>query len=197
MLFACFLASLAKPLAFRAKTKNQDPHVVKNYRSWVYTCSEQQGDSVDQSARREFERFVHEVEPSLRRALIAAYGIERGRDAAAEALGWAWENWDRAKDLESKVAYLFRVGQSKTRGHKTPIIFERITPTDRWFEPSLAPALAELTEHQRVAVVLVHGFGWKLREVAELLGVSISTTQSHVERGLRNLQNTMEVRDNA
>jgi len=152
---------------------------------------------VEQSARREFERFVHDVEPSLRRALVAAYGIDRGRDATAEALTWAWEHWEGAKNLENKVAYLFRVGQSKTRSHKSPVIFERSGPTDRWFEPSLAPALAELSEHQRVAVVLVHGFGWKLREVAELLGVSVSTTQTHVERGLRNLRSTMEVSDNA
>ena len=35
----------------------------------------------------EFSRFVGEVEPGLRRALVATYGTERGRDAVAEALG--------------------------------------------------------------------------------------------------------------
>jgi hypothetical protein len=47
-----------------------------------------------------FERFVHDVEPRLRRALVAAYGGQRGREATAEALSWAWENWDRVRTME-------------------------------------------------------------------------------------------------
>jgi DNA-directed RNA polymerase specialized sigma24 family protein len=151
---------------------------------------------VEETLRKEFEAFVHDTEPSLRRALVAAYGFERGRDATAEALGWAWEHWDRAKDLENKVAFLFRVGQSRNRDRKTPITFERDEPSDPWFDPGLIPALASLTEHQRVAVVLVNGFDWKLREVAELLDVGVSTVQSHLERGMRSLRNALEVVEN-
>jgi DNA-directed RNA polymerase specialized sigma24 family protein len=151
---------------------------------------------VDDATREEFEVFVHDVEPSLRRALAAAYGFERGRDATAEALGWAWEHWGRAKDLENKVAFLFRVGQSKSRDRRTPVTFERSASPDHWFDPGLAPALNSLTEHQRIAVVLVNGFDWKLREVAELLGVGVSTIQSHLERGMRSLRNALEVVEN-
>ncbi len=148
---------------------------------------------MEDALRREFETFVLEVEPSLRRALVAAYGFERGRDATAEALGWAWENWDRAKHLENKVAYLFRVGQSKNRERKEPVTFERELSSDPWFEPGLAPALLSLTESQRIAVVLVNGFQWKLREVAKLLNVGVSTVQTHMERGMRTLRSALEV----
>jgi DNA-directed RNA polymerase specialized sigma24 family protein len=151
---------------------------------------------VDESELDEFESFVHLVEPSLRRALVAAYGFDRGRDATAEALGWAWEHWSRAKDLDNKVAYLFRVGQSKSRDRRTPVTFARSESSDHWFDPGLAPALSSLTEHQRIAVVLVNGFDWKLREVAELLGVGVSTIQSHLERGMRSLRNALEVVEN-
>ena len=151
---------------------------------------------MEDGLRAEFEAFVHDVEPPLRRALIAAYGFERGRDATAEALGWAWEHWDQAKCLDNKVAYLFRVGQSKSRDRKTPVTFERGDSSDPWFDPGLAPALGSLTEHQRVAVVLVNGFDWKLREVAELLNVGVSTVQSHLERGMRSLRNALEVVEN-
>jgi len=151
---------------------------------------------VEEALRKEFEAFVRTIEPSLHRALVAAYGFERGRDATAEALGWAWEHWDRAKDLDNKVAYLFRVGQSRSRDRKTPITFERDESSDPWFDPGLISALASLTEHQRVAVVLVNGFEWKLREVAELLDVGVSTVQSHVERGMRSLRNALEVVEN-
>jgi DNA-directed RNA polymerase specialized sigma24 family protein len=148
---------------------------------------------VQDTERREFEAFVYEFEPSLRRALVAALGFERGRDATAEALAWAWQNFSRAKELDNKVAFLYRVGQSKSRSRKTPIVFERSDAHEPLFDPGLAPALDSLTEHQRVTVVLVKGFDWKLREVAELLNVSVSTVQTHLERGLHSLRNKMEV----
>ena len=61
------------------------------------------------------------------------------------------------------------------------------------FEPGLLPALEDLTESQRTAVVLVHGFGWSQVEVAELLDVSASTLRTHLSRGLAKLQNALEV----
>jgi DNA-directed RNA polymerase specialized sigma24 family protein len=151
---------------------------------------------MEEALRKDFEAFVREVEPSLRRALVAAYGFERGRDATAEALGWAWQNWDRAQKLDNKVAYLFRVGQSRSRDRKTPVTFERVESSDPWFDPGLIPALTSLTEQQRIAVVLVNGFDWKLREVAELMNVGISTVQSHLERGMHSLRVALEVVDN-
>jgi DNA-directed RNA polymerase specialized sigma24 family protein len=117
---------------------------------------------------RDFEILVSEVKPSLRRALVAAYGFDRGREATAEALAWAWEHRDRLAKVENKVAYLFKVGQSRSRRHKQPIVFTPPDDSPAWIEPGLAPALAGLSERQRVAVVLVHGFSWTLKEVAEL-----------------------------
>lgn len=151
---------------------------------------------MEDAEREEFEAFVCDVEPSLRRALIAAFGFEQGRDATAEALAWAWENFSRVKELDNKVAYLYRVGQSKSRSRKTPHTFVRAETHDSWYDPGLVPALEALTERQRVAVVLVSGFEWKLREVAELLNVSIATVQSHLERGMRSLRDSLEVVEN-
>jgi RNA polymerase sigma factor (sigma-70 family) len=48
--------------------------------------------------------------------------------------------------------------------------------------------LRSLSQRQRTAVVLVHGFGWTLREVAEIMGTKITTVQNHVERGLAKLR---------
>jgi DNA-directed RNA polymerase specialized sigma24 family protein len=39
-----------------------------------------------------------------------------------------------------------------------------------------------------VAVVLVYGYGYTLREVSELTGVRKTTVQTHVERGLARLR---------
>ena len=149
-----------------------------------------------EAEREEFETFVHNFEPRLRRALVAALGFERGRDATAEALAWAWQNFSRVKEMDNKVAFLFRVGQSKSRSRKTPLTFERSASHDPLYDPGLAPALESLTEHQRIAVVLINGFDWKLREVAELMNVSVSTVQTHLERAMQSLRNKLEVVEN-
>jgi DNA-directed RNA polymerase specialized sigma24 family protein len=55
--------------------------------------------------------------------------------------------------------------------------------------------LEGLSEHQRLAVVSVHGFGWTMREVADLTGVALTTVQNHLDRGLAMLRDALEVRD--
>jgi DNA-directed RNA polymerase specialized sigma24 family protein len=145
----------------------------------------------------EFETLVDEVEPRLRRALVAAYGFEQGREATAAALGWAWEHRRRLRRIDNKAAYLFRVGQSSVRVRKRASLFDVPHQEDPWVEPQLGPALAALSERQRTAVVLVHGFHWTLAEVAELTGIRVATVQTHLERGLRHLRTAMEVHDHA
>lgn len=61
-----------------------------------------------------------------------------------------------------------------------------------WVEPKLASSLSALSKQQRVAVLLVHGAGWTHLEVAELLGISPSTVQTHVERAMRRLRRQIE-----
>ena len=142
----------------------------------------------------EFSRFVGEVEPGLRRALVATYGTERGRDAVAEALGWAWANWPRVQSMANPAGYLYRVGQSRTRSRKSPVVFPDAGDVGLpWIEPALIDALRSMSEMQRCAVVLVHGYEWTLQEVAELMGVRRATVQTHLARGLRRLRAVLEV----
>lgn len=141
-----------------------------------------------------FEAFVVATEPRLRRALIAAYGFEDGRDATAEALAYAWEHWDKLAEIKNLPGYLFRVGQTMSRRRRQAVVF---TPPDGTsqplFEPGLPAALADLTERQRLAVVLVHGYGYTHREVSELTGLKQTSIQNHVERGLARLRALMGV----
>ena len=140
-----------------------------------------------------FARWYRTVEPRLRTALTAAFGPDRGLEATAEALAWAWEHQDRLSTLRSPVAYLYRVGQSRTRLRKKRVIHWRSEWSEPWFEPALGRGLAALTERQRVAVVLIHGYGWKFSEVAELLAIKITTVQNHLDRGLAGLRSALEV----
>ncbi len=140
---------------------------------------------------KEFEDFFLKVEPPLRHALVARYGPDGGREAAAHALAWAWEHRETALNLEQPVAYLYRVGRSGMGRRKRPLLWSRDTSHEPWIEPGLDRALRTLSVRQRVAVVLVYGYDWTTPEVANLLHVRPTTVQSHLERGLRRLRSQL------
>lgn len=147
-----------------------------------------------------FEDFFRRIEPRLRSSLVASYGAEVGREATVDALTWAWRNWRRTRRMAHPLRYLFRVGQSAARRSlsKTDFVMpvlEQGSHSETWFEPRLLPTLRLLTFNQRVAVVLCYGMEWTQAEVAELLGVSTSTVQTHLERGMKKLREIMEVED--
>jgi RNA polymerase sigma factor (sigma-70 family) len=144
---------------------------------------------------QKFEDFFERVEPLLRRALVATYGVDRGREAAAEALAYGWQHWKRVQKMSNPAGYLYRVGQSRSRTKRTPIVFVRSENTERLFEPGLAPALSALSDRQRIAIVLVHAYGWSISEVAELTGTKKATVQVHLQRAMAKLRAELEVQE--
>jgi DNA-directed RNA polymerase specialized sigma24 family protein len=168
---------------------------------WPTTaCETPAGEPADRApatAWADFEAFVKDIEPRLSRALAAAYGFEDGRDATAEALAYAFEHWDRLQHIANLPGYLFRVGQSRSRRRRQPVVFAVPDSTDHAFEPGLPAALGTLTARQRLAVVLVYGYGYTLREVAELTGIRPTTVQNHLARGLARLRSKMGVSDDS
>ena len=144
---------------------------------------------------REFTRFVKETEPRLSYALAAAYGIDVGADSTADALAWAWENWNKVKEMKNPAGYLYRVGQSKARRYFRPAV---LFPAVGAYEASevstdLHTVLVDLSKNQRVCAVLIHALDYTEREVAELLGLSRWSVRTHAERGLSKLKNLLEV----
>ena len=137
-----------------------------------------------------FTQFATANEGKLRQALIATCGGQLGREAAVEALAYGWEHWERLRKMDNPVGYLYIVGRNQTRRRRSfrPIFVE--VPDDRTpdIEPALPRVLASLSERQRTAVVLVHCFQWTLSEVAVVMGVSKTTVQNHLERGMTSLR---------
>jgi DNA-directed RNA polymerase specialized sigma24 family protein len=140
-----------------------------------------------------FRRFVSVAEPRLRRALVAAYGPDRGLEATAEALGYAWEHWGKGQSLSNPCGYLYRVGQSRTRISKRRNLVSRAHEPEHWVEPRLGSALSALPKRQRVAVVLVFAAGFTPTEAAAILGVSASTVKTNTERGVAKLRRSLGV----
>lgn len=149
----------------------------------------------------DFAVFFDATERRLRLALTGAFGIEAGREAAAEALAWGWQNWDRVQRMDNPVGYLYRVGKTaalRAADHdaRSDSMGVEVHPS-AWelpsFEPNLAKFLAELPEQQRVSVWMVHGLGFTYQEVADLLDCSRPTVGTHVRRGLSKLRHHIGV----
>ncbi|HEX6221298.1 MAG TPA: sigma-70 family RNA polymerase sigma factor [Acidimicrobiia bacterium] len=150
----------------------------------------------DDTGADTFTELVRRLEPRLRRALTAAFGSDIGREAAAEALAYGWQHWSKVGGMDNPSGYLFRVGQNKAR-HMTRLSrrwsHDQMHFEEPWAEPRFGPAWSSLSERQRVAVGLIHGFDWTLSEVADFLGVSKGTVQTYEKRALRKLRRELGV----
>lgn len=150
----------------------------------------------DRTETDEFTDFVSEVEPSMRRAFTAAFGLDLGREAAAEALAYGWQHWSRVSAMENPSGYLYRVGINHGRRvrKRKQLALPSVSSVDvPWVEPGLPDALSRLSEKERVAVFLVSGHGWSLGEVADLWGVSKGTVQKNMDRGMGKLRRRLGV----
>ncbi len=146
-----------------------------------------------------FTEFARSALVRVRAGLVAAFGPELGADATAEALAYGWEHWDRIGGMKNPAGYLYRVGRTyavrslkRQRHQRAPAIYPEESV---WVEPAMEQALRGLSERQRSAVSLVHGYGFTLREVADLWGVRRSTVQWHVDRALTRLRVELGVDD--
>lgn len=142
------------------------------------------------------DEIVVELAPRVRAALIAAYGLDAGGEAAAEAMAWALEHPDRVTAMENPGGYLYRVGQTAARrSRQAPAPAELFPELQALelpdFEPGLVPALEELSSQQRQVVIMVHALGWTQVAVAEILEITASTVAAHLRRGMDSLRSTL------
>ena len=95
--------------------------------------------------------------------------------------------------MDNPAGYLYRVGRSRTRLRKRPVL----PPPDQLglpdVEPGLIAALLELPETQRTAVWLVHACPWRYAEVAAAMDTSVSMVGNHLRRGMERLRGRLEV----
>jgi len=142
-----------------------------------------------------FTVFVKETEARLKHALVAAFGRDRGVEAASEAWAYCWEHWPRIRVMENPAGFLWGVGRNKARalGRRQRLFPEVPGNADQLVEPGLPEGLEQLSERQRLSVLLHHGYGWTFAEMSDLLGISIPSLQKHVDRGMAKLRTALGV----
>jgi RNA polymerase sigma-70 factor (ECF subfamily) len=143
--------------------------------------------------------LVVQIEPRLRRALVARYGLDVGSEVAAEAIAWGVEHAEQLAAMQNPSGYLFRVGQTAARRwfrRRAPVVFPREPQSseDTDLPGDVFDELARLKPDHRVAVLLVHGYGFSYREVADLLEVTEAAVNNYVHRGLKALRTRLEER---
>lgn len=127
---------------------------------------------------------------------MGRYGVEIGREVAAEAIVCAVERWDEVSQMANPIGYLYRVGQSAARRHlrwqRPTLVVPQPETSDVVVDVDLQRALMRLRAEQRVAAFLVHCFGYSYADVAAILDTATGTVASHVSRGLTRLRILLE-----
>ena len=98
-------------------------------------------DADEVTGNEDFTVFVRDHEARLRNALTARFGVEFGREAAAEALAYGWEHWDRVGLMDNPIGYLFVVGRDRgrTMAGRRRVLFPDVSQERAsWVEPGLA-----------------------------------------------------------
>jgi len=118
-------------------------------------------------------------------------------DAVQEALARAFESYEKLRDRDALDAWFFRtlsrwclkrLRRRRISNRIAALIPGRPSQKPARTEPALVAALATLSPHQTVAVVLRHAHEWSVAEIASHLGVRPNTVKTHLTRGLARLR---------
>lgn len=150
---------------------------------------------------REFSEIVERVYPNaLNRAAKVLENPDDAHDAVGTAIEKVWAVWRQLTPEQMSDAYLYRAVKNeiaeviRERTARTLIsledaehkldemAFQQIEQASRHLKPGdkLDLALAAMSRRRREIVLLVHVFNFKYEEVAEMLGLSMGTVNTHM-----------------
>ena len=180
----------SRPLSGFGCDTNGGPRGLIGIRTVRQTTARQTMAPQGSSDAEQFTAFVMNAQPRLLRALVARFGPDDAQDAMAVGFSYAWEHWTRVSAMENPAGYVYRVATTRGRRRQRRPISLSMVPDSGIpeVEPALPSAMRRLSPRQRTAVFLVHGCQWSLEEVADLMGVSVSSVRNHLARGMRHLK---------
>jgi RNA polymerase sigma-70 factor (ECF subfamily) len=148
------------------------------------------GVDVDVDGITDFDKLYAEVGPRLWRSILAFTGGRRDLtdDVVAEAFLRTLESGTNVRD---PAAYVYRIAfrlaaHELARASNTSEIPEVAVEDDRGLT-ELFDALRSLSPSERAAVYLRYEVGFRIGEIADILGSSAGAVRVHLFRGRRKL----------
>jgi DNA-directed RNA polymerase specialized sigma24 family protein len=170
---------------------------------------------VNADDERQFTAFVTGSRDRLLRALRTTLSPQYAVEALADAYAYVWSRWEYVAGLDNPVGYVYRVAERagiraeiRDRKHTFDIAsaaaadFEDASTTQiPWFDTyrsddRTVETLRALPPRQRACVLLIHAYGWKYKEAAEVLSLPLTTVTNEATRGLQRLRNNAAASSN-
>lgn len=150
-----------------------------------------------------FEDFFEEESPTLFRRLCLITGNrQEAEDVMQEAFIRIYERWDRVRDLEDPVGYLYRTAFNlfRKRSRRAALAVRRslgLAPSTDEFAAAdarhlVSHALAGLTPRQRAALVLTELLGYGSEDAGRLLGIRPVTVRALASQGRAAMRQALE-----
>lgn len=150
----------------------------------------------------DFEKLFRAEFPTVARSLGLVVGNrEDGIELAQEAFARAWGRWDRYQSAEHVRNSVIRIGvnlaRSEMRRRKSlsNTRIEALRDDGHSFEGDdtttrlvIVDALRELSDRQRICIVLTDYAGMDSREVGRVLRIPSGSVRTHVTRARRRLR---------
>jgi len=141
----------------------------------------------------------------LRLAVLLAGNRPDGEDAVQLAIERAWRSRTQLRDVDALTSWLRRIVVREVVRRQTspwvrltrnasPVDLTAIptTTVDRDVHLALLRALAHLPAPQRAVVVLHHYTGFRVDEVAEIVGAPVETVRSRLRLAMNRLRTELE-----
>ena len=146
-----------------------------------------------------FDGFFHAQYERLVRAMYLSTGDRyEAEDLAQEAMARVYERWDRVREVEDPVGYLYRVALNARRSRLRRLaVAARLRPRGRAGDvqsddpaerETILQALRRLPDGQREAVVLCDWLEMTDTEAAEVLRVSPGAVRARLHRARSTLR---------
>ena len=146
-----------------------------------------------------FESFVDEHQARLFGALCVMTGDRfEAEEISQEAFLRVLERWDRVAAMNDPVGYLFRISMNvfRTRRRRAALAVRRAigaAPDPDVFEAvddrtTVLRGLAEVSAHERAALIVTALYGFDSKEAGRVLGVRPSTVRARASRARASLR---------
>jgi len=138
--------------------------------------------------------FENEYRSVVRTAFLIVRNLQRAEDVAQDAFVQLYQHWGKVSRYERPEAWVRRVAirlaVREVKRTRVREILQLTSPTPLPVEPidlAVVDAVMQLSPMQRAAIALFYLEDRPIAEIADILGITVSTCTVHLTRGRRRL----------